>query len=178
MTIFAETERLILRELLLTDVEGMFELDSDPEVHRYLGNTPVTTREQSAEAIQFIRQQYLDNGIGRWAIIDKATNAFIGWTGLKWVTTLTNNHIHYYDLGYRLIRKYWGKGIASETAIASLQYAFDKLNAKEVYAMVDCENTGSNKVLQKAGLRLIETFELDGLPHHWYKIEQKEFNVR
>lgn len=76
-----------------------------------------------------IRQQYIDNGIGRWAIIEKKTNDFIGWTGLKFVTDLTNNHKHYNDLGYRLRKKYWGKGIATETAFASLSYAFDKLNA-------------------------------------------------
>ena len=56
-----------------------------------------------------IRQQYIDNGIDRWAIINKETNDFIGWTGLKFVTETTNNHINFYDLGYRLIEKYWAK---------------------------------------------------------------------
>ena len=89
MKIFAETKRLILREILLTDIDGMFELDSDPEVHRYLGNKPVSDKDQIIKVINFIRQQYLDNGIGRWAIIDKKTNNFIGWTGLKFVTDMT-----------------------------------------------------------------------------------------
>ena len=75
MKIFAETDRLILREILPTDIDGMYELDSDPEVHRYLGNQPVTNKDQVVEVINFIRQQYIDNGIGRWAIIDKKTNA-------------------------------------------------------------------------------------------------------
>ena len=113
MKIFAETERLILREILPTDVEGMYELDSDPEVHKYLGNKPVTSREQTVDVIHFIRQQYVDNGIGRCAIIDKKSNEFIGWTGLKLVTYKTNHHTNYYDLDYRLIKKYWGKGIAT-----------------------------------------------------------------
>lgn len=175
MKIFVETERLILREILSTDVDGLFELDSDPEVHRYLGNKPVTTKDQIVEVIKFIREQYIDNGIGRWAIIDKKTNEFIGWTGLKFVTIKTNNHINYYDLGYRLIKNYWGKGIATETAFASLEYAFSKLNAKEVYAMAECENTGSNKILNKIGLTFIETFDLDGIKNSWYKIDRKEF---
>ena len=106
MKVFAETERLILREILPIDVEGLWELDSDPEVHKYLGNNPVTDKEQIVEVINFIRQQYIDNGIGRWAIIDKKTNEFIGWTGLKFVTDTINNHQNYYDLGYRLIKKY------------------------------------------------------------------------
>jgi [ribosomal protein S5]-alanine N-acetyltransferase len=175
MNVFAETERLILREILPTDIDGMFELESDPEVHRYLGNNPVHDKEQTIELINFIRQQYIDNGIGRWAIIDKKTNDFIGWTGLKFVTILTNNHKNYYDLGYRLIKKYWGQGIATETAIASLNYAFDKLNAGEVYAMADFENDGSNKILNKVGLNFIESFDHNGIKHNWYKIERAEY---
>jgi [ribosomal protein S5]-alanine N-acetyltransferase len=176
MKIFIETERLFLREILLTDVDGMFELDSDPEVHRYLGNKPVTSKEQIVDVINFIRQQYIDNGIGRWAIIDKKTNNFIGWSGLKFVTDLTNNNKNYYDLGYRLIKKYWGQGIATETAIASLNYAFKELKANEVYAMADCDNDGSNKILKKIGLNFIESFNLDGVEHNWYKIEKNEYD--
>jgi len=178
MKIFAETERLILREILPTDVDGLFELDSDPEVHRYLGNKPVTDKDQIVEVINFIRQQYVNNGIGRWAIIDKNTNEFVGWTGLKFVTDLTNNHENYYDLGYRLIKKYWGRGIATETAIASLNYAFEKLNADEIYAMADCDNNSSNKILKKVGLNFIETFDLDGIKHNWYKIERTEYESK
>src|SRR6476660_5829932 len=119
MKIFAETERFILREILPTDVDGFFELDSDPDVHRYLGKNPVKDKNQIVNTIAFIRQQNADNGIGRWAIVDKNTNEFIGWAGLKWVTEFTNKHKNYYDLGYRLRKKFWGKGIATETAIAS-----------------------------------------------------------
>jgi len=163
MKIFAETERLILREILPTDVKGMYQLDAAPDVHKYLGNKPVTSREQTVEVINFIRQQYIDNGIGRWAIIDKKSHEFLGWTGLKLVTDETNHHKNYYDLGYRLIKKYWGKGIATESAFASLEYAFYKLDAKEAYAMADCENNGSNNILKKVGLDFIETFDLDGI---------------
>ncbi|MGB3342299.1 MAG: GNAT family N-acetyltransferase [Aequorivita sp.] len=175
MKIFAKTERLILRELLPTDVDDFFELDSDSEVHRYLGNKPVTNKDQIVDVINFIRQQYIDNGIGRWAIIEKSTKNFIGWTGLKFVTDMTNNHKNYYDLGYRLTKRYWGQGIATEAAMASLNYAFHELNANEVYAMADCENNGSNKILEKVGLSFIEKFELDGIEHNWYKITKTEY---
>ena len=175
MRIFVETERLILREILPTDADGLFQLDSDPCVHRYLGNKPVENKEQTIAAINFIRQQYVDNGIGRWAIIDKESNNFIGWTGLKLVRELTNNHINYYDLGYRLIQKYWGQGFATETAKASLNYGFEKLNLSEIYAMADSQNIKSNNVLTKIGLRFIETFDLDGIRHNWYKIDKIEW---
>lgn len=178
MQVIVETERFFLREILPTDIDGMFELDADPEVHRYLGNKPVTSREQSKEMIDFIRQQYIDNGIGRWAIIDKKTNDFIGWTGLKFITEWTNNHKDFYDVGYRLIKRYWGQGIATETAKASLTYAFNTLQTNQVYAMAAVENLGSNKILQKIGLTFIESFDLDGINVNWYKIERTEYEKR
>jgi [ribosomal protein S5]-alanine N-acetyltransferase len=104
MEIFPETKQLILRELLPFDDNGMFEHDSDSEVQRYLGNEPIKNIEESRKAIEFIRQQYLGNGIGRWAIIEKETNSFVGWAGLKFVRETTNSYIHFYDLGYRLIK--------------------------------------------------------------------------
>ena len=171
MTII-ETQRLIIRELLPTDIEGMFELDADPEVHRYLGKCPINTKNEALENIQLIRAQYITNGIGRWAIVEKETGNFMGWTGLKLISELTNSHINYYDLGYRLIKKYWGQGFATETAIATIDYAFNKLNINEIYAIADCENEGSDKILKKAGLKLIESFNHNGVEHNWYEIKR------
>lgn len=170
MKIFAETERLILREIVPSDLDGMFELDSDPEVHQYLGNKTVSDKNQISQTINFVRQQYTDRGIGRWAIIDKRTNDFIGWTGLKFVTELTNDHKNYYDLGCRLRRKYWGQGIATETALISIDYAFNNLELEEVYAAASCENLASNKILQKIGMSFIETFYYEDILCNWYKI--------
>jgi RimJ/RimL family protein N-acetyltransferase len=170
MTIFAETPRTILREITLDDVEPFFEMDSDPEVHKYLGTRPSENREQVIETINYVRQQYINNGIGRWAIVKKSTNRFIGWTGLKLVKDLINNQTNYYDLGYRLIRKYWGQGIATETARASLQYGFDEMKLTEIIATVNCENAASNMVVDKLGFTLCETFYLHELKHNWYKI--------
>lgn len=173
--IITETERLLIREILPTDIDEMFELHSDPEVHLYLGNKTITTKEKVSEAIDFVRQQYIDYGVGRWAMINKKSNEFIGWTGLEFVTKETNNHKNYYDLGYRLIKRFWGQGFATESAFASMDYAFDKLNAKEVYAIADCKNDGSNKILKKVGLQFIETFDLEGVKHNWYKVDQTEY---
>ncbi len=169
---FIETERLLLREILLPDDGGMFELDSDPEVQRFLGKKPVKSMQEARNTIEFIRRQYLENGIGRWAVVEKETNSFVGWAGLKLVRETTNNHIEFYDLGYRLIRKYWGCGYATEAAQASLKYAFEQLDLEQVYAMCEVENTASRKVLEKVGLKFIETFDLHGVPHHWFKISK------
>jgi len=168
-----ETERFILRVVEENDVEGFYELDSDPEVHRYLGNQPVADREKLAGLIKYIQQQYIENGIGRWAIVDKQTNEFIGWCGLKLVKETINNQNNYYDLGYRLIRRHWGKGIATETARASLEYGFKVLKLKEIFAAVHTENIASNTVVKKPGFQFIENFYFDGEKHNWYILKNE-----
>lgn len=172
MKIFVETNRLILREIIPEDVDALFELDADPEVHKYLGNKPLVEKVQVVEIIEFIRQQYEENGIGRWAVIEKSTHQFVGWCGLKLVKELTNNHINYYDVGYRLIRKYWGNGYATESALASLKYGFEVLKVNDIYACAHYENVASNHVLNKIGMQCLEQFEHFGSTHHWYHISR------
>jgi [ribosomal protein S5]-alanine N-acetyltransferase len=169
------TERLIIRALTADDADGIYALDT--EVHRYLGNNPIKTIEEAKNVITFIQNQYIENGIGRWAIVEKDTNAFVGWTGLKLRKDedTVNNHTNYYDLGYRLQKKYWGKGYATETAIAVLNYAFTEMKLTEIYAMADAENTGSNNVLRKVGLQFIESFMDENIKHHWYKITKEKW---
>ena len=171
MKIFAETDRLILRELLPEDVKGMFELDSDEEVHRYLGGNPVNSINQSIADIEFIRKQYLENGIGRWAVIEKSTNNFIGWSGLKLITDEVNNHTNYYDIGYRFIKKSWGKGYATESAMTVIKYGFEQMSLKEIIGIADIENEGSINVLEKCGLKKLGNFDYNGRLHYWMKIE-------
>ena len=178
MIIFTETDRTILREITTEDLDDFFEMDSDPELHRYLGTQPVMNRDQIIETIHYVRQQYIDNGIGRWAIADKSTNRFMGWTGFKLVKDLINNQTDYYDLGYRLIRKYWGKGYATETAKASLDYGFANLNTEQIIATVNCENDASNNVMKKLGFSFVETFYLHNLKHNWYKMNKTEWTDR
>ena len=176
MKIIIETERLIIREIVSTDLEAMLALHSDPAVHLYLGNKTITKREEMMEVIDSIRRQYIDFGVGRWAMINKQTKQFIGWTGLQFVTKETNNHQNFYDLGYRLMKSFWGQGYATESAFASLEYAFEKLNLTEVYAMADIRNDGSNKILNNVGLKFIETFDHEGIRHNWYKLEKSGYD--
>ncbi|MDF7809967.1 GNAT family N-acetyltransferase [Hymenobacter sp. YC55] len=177
MKIFAETERLLLRELLPTDAPGMFALDSDPLVHRYLGNNPVQTIEQSQETIAFIRKQYLENGIGRWAVIQKATNEFIGWAGLKLVREPVNHHVDFYDVGYRFIHQYWGQGFATEAARASVAYGFEVLRAPVLYAIADMQNTASRAVLAKVGLHHVSVFDHEGVPTAWLEARRSSSKI-
>jgi len=172
--IYVETENLILRELVPYDDEGMFELDSDPLVHRHLGNIPVVKSiEESQAAIENIRKQYVERGIGRWAAIEKSSGAFIGWSGLKLNTELEfNNKINFYDIGYRLIPRYWGKGYATESAVAALDYGYTTLNLKTIVGMAEVKNLASNKILQKIGLNYIEDFLFEDVMVSWYELSK------
>jgi len=165
-----ETERLYFRELTAADDVNILELDTDPEVHEYLGKKPIQSLSEAQDVISFIKQQYVDNGIGRLAIIEKETANFIGWGGFKLVKELTNNHLNYHDLGYRFIKKYWGKGYATESAKATVKYGFEQLNLKTIYAIADVNNIQSRKVLEKCGFICKEVFDYEFMPHHWFEL--------
>mgnify|MGYP001136655520 CR=1 FL=1 len=164
-----ETERLILRPITRLDAQDFFELDSNANVHQYLGNKPVKTIEESRAMIDNIIEQYKINGIGRLAIIDKNTKLFIGWSGLKFEQNL-RQEFDYYDIGYRLKEQYWGKGYATEAAFASLDYGFNTLNLKEICAAAHMDNIASNTILKKIGMKTSGTFKYEGLEHNWYSM--------
>jgi ribosomal-protein-alanine N-acetyltransferase len=168
-----ETDRLYFREILESDEHGIFELDSDPNVHQYLGNQALKSIIQARDSIQFIRQQYIDNGIGRLAIIEKETDDFVGWGGFKFITTKINEHQNYYDLGYRFIKRYWGKGYATESSKAAIEFGFKSLDLPVIHAIADIRNIQSRKVLEKCGLKCKEIFDYDAMPHYWFELKNK-----
>ncbi|MDQ6471084.1 GNAT family N-acetyltransferase [Flavobacterium sp. LHD-80] len=166
-----ETERLLLRQLQMSDVDGMFELESNPNVHLYVGNKPITDIDQSRAYIEFVNQQYKDFGTGRWAVILKETNEFIGWSGIKFITHEINNHQNFYEIGYRFIEKHWGKGYATEAGKAFIDHAFNEMKVDAVYAYADEGNTNSRKILEKLGLQFVNSFEYEGERELWYEIK-------
>lgn len=175
MTFHIETERLILRELRITDLDGMFELDSCPEVHRYLGNKPVKTKAESQKILESVLNQYKERGIGRWAAIEKSSGDFIGWSGLRLNTEYNmNGFTKYYDVGYRLIKRYWGKGYATESGKAAVDYAFNTLQLSRIYATTEIGNQASHNALLKIGLTYMNNFYFkpEQLQLRWYKIEK------
>lgn len=171
MDLIIETDRLILRELRLSDAEAFFAMDNNPNVHRYLWNKPTQKIEETLEIITFVRKQYLDNGIGRFAIISKETKEFMGWAGLKFNTEMVNNKTNFYDIGYRLDEKFWGRGYASEASFAWVQYAFETLKIKTIEAATHIENVASNRILQKIGMQFTEQYQEDGVSWNWYQLE-------
>ena len=164
-----ETKRLILRPVIEADAQDFFELDSNPEVHRFLANKPVKTIAESESMIAAILEQYKKFDLGRLAVILKDTNEFIGWSGLKYEQNL-RKEFNYYDLAYRFKQQYWGKGYATETALASLDYGFRDLKLQEINAAADIDHIASNTILKKIGMQPFGTFEYEDDLCNWYRI--------
>lgn len=174
MEFIVETPRTYLRPIVKSDAQNFFDLDSDPEVHRYLGNNPVTDIKQSEEVIEYVLKQYEEYGFGRWAVIEKESGDFMGWSGLKY-ETLLRNEMNYYDLGYRFKKQYWGKGIATETALASLKYGFELMDVDWIGAAADTANGASNHILKKLGMKYSEDFYYENTKCHFYILTQTDW---
>lgn len=116
MKINLETQRLLIREIELTDIDDMFEMDSDPEVHKYIDQKPVTSKEEMVKVIEMLQKQYAENDIARWAVVDKTSGEMVGWCGLKFFREPLNGLVNVYEHGYRFKQKHWGKGYATESS--------------------------------------------------------------
>ena len=172
------TDRLLLRPLLATDAPGMLALDQDPDVRRYLGGIggpQAATLADSAATIAFIQAQYAAHGIGRWAVVLRATGEFMGWAGLKLVAGPVNGQRDFYDLGYRFLPHYWGQGYGYEAARAWLAYGFDTLHLPRICAFVDVENAASCRILEKVGLAPGTEFIENGTACRWYEAPPRTY---
>ena len=172
MNLIIETERLILRPLELSDAEAMFTMDNNPNVHKYLWQNPTQNIEETIKVIEYVQKQYVDNNIGRFATILKATGEFIGWTGIKFITDhVENGNTNFYDYGYRLDEKFWNKGYASEATKAWLDYGFKEMKIEKMNAYTHAENGASNHILEKHGLQFIEDYlDKNGIKWKWWQM--------
>ena len=164
-----ETNRLLLRELSINDDENFYKLNLNPNVIKYTGNSAF---ENIDEARKFLENysDYKLNGFGRWAVIEKESNKFLGWCGLKY-----DNNIDETDIGFRFFEEYWNKGFATESAKACLEFGFEKLNQKIIIGRAMSENIASIKVLEKIGLKFEKEFDFDSKNKGViYKIENKK----
>ena len=169
-----ETKRLTLRPITEVDAQDLFELDSNSNVHKFLGNNPVKHIDECRAYITSIQEQYKAYGMGRLGIVLKETNEFIGWAGIKFEQNL-RKEFDYYDVGYRLKQQHWGKGYATEAAIASLNYGFNDLKLREICAAADINHMASNTILKKIGMQHSGTFEFEGGLCNWYKLTNNEW---
>lgn len=175
MKIYAETQHLILREMVMEDTGDMFRLDSDPLVHKHLGNKPIRCMGKARAYIDYIRMQYKKYGIGRWAAIEKSSGDWIGWTGLKMnVEEELNGHRDFYDIGYRFMPQYWGKGYATESSIAARDYFFEQYPKEKLCGLAEVQHLASCRVLEKIGLERKEDFlyEKEQVMLAWFELEK------
>ena len=173
MNLNLQTNRLILRPLEISDAQAMFDMNKNPEVHKYLWQTPEKNIGESIKVIDYVQKQYKENKIGRFATILKETNEFIGWTGIKFVNDQTENgNTNFYDYGYRLDEKFWNKGYATEASIAWLDYGFNQMKIEKMNAYTHFENDASNHILQKVGFNFIEDYlDKNEIPWKWWQME-------
>ena len=165
-----QTSRLLIRKFELEDYKQLYNMDSNPLVHKYLYNSPMKSYAKAKEYIQAQLNQHENYGVGRLAVLNKKNN-FIGWAGLKFSDSMINNKTNFYDLGYRLKPNQWGKGIATEASKAILDYY---KNLKNICGIASVENIASNKVLIKSGLVYVNKFidPINGKFDNWYEFNQ------
>lgn len=154
-----ETERLILRPMVVTDAPAFFALDTDPDVYRFTGESPPTS---VAEVEQRIASypDYKDYGFGRMACVLRKTSDTIGFCGLKKLPELDGE----IDIGYRLTPAHWGQGLATEASLTMMQFGFDTLNLTRIIGLVDPANQRSIRVLEKLGMTYERDIEYFGQP--------------
>jgi len=165
MNIIIETHRLYFREFTEADAPLICQLNSDPEVMRYLHEAE-TTKDNAVEVIRnIIMPQYALYRHGRWALHLKDDNTFIGWCGLKYVKERDE-----IDMGYRLLKGHWGKGYATEAAKATVEYGFHALNLPRMIARAHIENTASLHVIEKCGFHFLRYETVDDCPVKTYEL--------
>jgi ribosomal-protein-alanine N-acetyltransferase len=164
-----ETERVLLRPFEPQDAKGLFEMDSNPKVHLYLGNKPIKDFEKAKEVVARIIEQHKKNGIARWTAIEKSTGNYMGWSGIKLYQKECCGHINFYEIGYRFKPEYWNKGFATETAKAALDYTFNVLKADTAYGMTHNENLASKRVLEKTGFVKTAEYVEDRIPCFFFE---------
>jgi RimJ/RimL family protein N-acetyltransferase len=161
MRIILETPRLRLREFTEDDVGNLFDLNSDPEVMRYLtGGRPTPREVIQDELIPFHLAVYgRFDRLGTWAAESAATGEFVGWFHFRPGpgTDLAN-----IDLGYRLRRSAWNQGYATEGSRALISMGFTELGVERVFALTMTVNTASRRVMEKCGLTLVRTLPYEG----------------
>lgn len=162
MHVMVETDRLVLRRLTEDDLDELVELNSDPEVMRYLtGGEPIGREMLRDDFIPRVLAYYdRDDGYGLWAAVEKATGAFLGWFHFRAnprATRADGSTREGIELGYRLRRSAWGRGYATEASRALIHKGFTELGAERVYAETMTVNAASRRVMEKAGLRYVGT---------------------
>ena len=163
-----ETPRLLLRPFTLDDIDASIELNSDPKVMQYIVGEGEPTRENVRSLIEDrTLLDYEKYGYGRHAIVHKADNRMIGFTGLKYLDDLKE-----VDVGYRLHSDYWRQGLAYEATQPTVDWGFNELGLKRIVAGALPGNAASIALMKKLGMHFEKTFLEEGHEMVMYAIEK------
>jgi GrpB-like predicted nucleotidyltransferase (UPF0157 family) len=140
------TARMQMRLMTMNDIDLLVDLDSDPEVMRYINGGKASTRDHVEERITA--------SLGSRWLAFLHDMSFVGWFGLRTTADDPSDR----ELGYRMRRALWGSGLATEGALAMIDHAFTRLAAPRVWAQTMTVNTRSRHVMERCGLHYARTF--------------------
>ena len=161
----AETERLVLRQLHLSDLDAMYAYLGDPLTMVHYPQP--FSREFVKQGIAKNLERYSYNGYGLFGVVLKETGEFIGDCGLVWQEVEGRAEL---EVGYDFRREHWGKGYAPEAAKACIELAFDRAGVDHVISLIRPENLASRRVAEKNGLRIVREVMWKDLLHDvWRK---------
>jgi RimJ/RimL family protein N-acetyltransferase len=169
-----ETSRLLLRLWRKEDLDAYARICADPEVTRYVSG-PLSRQESEEQVSRFVRH-WEERGFGLWAVEHRASGAFIGFIGLLHQHDWPIGE-HKTEVGWRLDRAFWGRGLATEGAQASVRYGFEELGLEGMISIIHPENMASRRVAEKAGLALRGEVRFRGYVSVWYVIDRREWNA-
>ena len=157
------TERLILRPRQASDLDASVAVNSDPEVMRYLGAVWPPERQRAHLSAQIDTD--FGEGLGYWSLFENAApEQMLGWALLTPLPATDDVQI-----GYRLRRDAWGRGIATEAAGRLMEHAFSSLKLPALAATVHPENVGSQRVMAKLDFTDVGTYEAGGKVERLYR---------
>jgi RimJ/RimL family protein N-acetyltransferase len=159
------TDRLRLRELTPDDVDGLFEILGDPiGMWAY---PAAKTRAETEAWIERARTSNKDNGWGLWGVIRKEDGRFLGDCGLAWQPVDGEQVV---ELGYHIVRAEWGKGYATEAALACRDWFFANTQHDRLVSIVWPPNTASRRVAERVHARMrLFTWEKSGTEECLYE---------
>ena len=156
-----ETDRLRLRQWLVTDREPFAALNADPRVMEYF---PATLDRATSDAMaNYCEASIAERGWGFWAAEAKVSGQFIGFVGLH-VPSSELPFSPCVEIGWRLAFDHWGKGFASEAASGALQVGFELLNLLQIVSFTVVRNLRSRAVMERIGMREAGMFEHPHIP--------------
>ncbi len=153
-----ETERLVLRRVETSDAELFLDLLNDPAFIRFVADRGVRTAQDAARYIEEkLFPSYDKFGFGFYVVERKQDGEPIGICGL-----INRETLDEVDVGFSILRRFWGQGYATEAAAAVMEYGRSECGLPRVVALVAADNENSIRVLKKLGLRFEKTIELPG----------------